>query len=162
MSHDDYRQYTVKAGDTLTGIAHQYYGEESPADLSREVTGIAKANHISNPNMIYPGEQLLIPPMPSGHSAGTIGNNENMQKESYPRTIDFTESDKTDPNHRTFFGLVAEEAAIGAGTGAVVGAVGGLGVFDEVTVPGAAIVGGVIGALVGAVSYGVQEIKETF
>ena len=57
---------------------------------------------------------------------------------------------------------MAEEAAIGAGTGAVVGAVGGLGVFDEVTVPGAAIVGGVIGALVGAVSYGVQEIKETF
>lgn len=49
------RYYTVKSGDTLSGIAKRYYGDAGKYMV------IAKANKISNPNLIHPGQRLLIP-----------------------------------------------------------------------------------------------------
>ena len=46
--------YTVKTGDTLSTISHQFSGDNSMIDL------IAKDNNISNINMIFEGEQLTI------------------------------------------------------------------------------------------------------
>lgn len=48
-------RYTVKEGDTLGGIAEQYYGE--PARF----TDIAQASGIDDPNRIEVGQQLTIP-----------------------------------------------------------------------------------------------------
>ena len=44
--------YTVKSGDTLSGIASKY---------GTTVNAIASANGISNPNLIYAGQVLTIP-----------------------------------------------------------------------------------------------------
>lgn len=46
--------YTVKSGDTLSTISHQFNGNNSLIDL------IAKDNNISDINMIFEGEQLTI------------------------------------------------------------------------------------------------------
>ncbi|MGM0218595.1 LysM peptidoglycan-binding domain-containing protein [Enterococcus sp. AZ126] len=46
--------YTVKSGDTLSTIAHQFNGDDSLIDL------IAKDNNITNINMIFEGEKLTI------------------------------------------------------------------------------------------------------
>lgn len=46
--------YTVKSGDTLSTISHQFNGDNSLIDL------IAKDNNISNINLIFEGEQLTI------------------------------------------------------------------------------------------------------
>lgn len=43
--------YTVKPGDTLSGIARLYHVT---------VAQIAEANSIANPNLIYPGQQLTL------------------------------------------------------------------------------------------------------
>lgn len=40
---------------TLSGISQHYYGN------ANEYMKIAQANHITNPNLIYPGQRLLIP-----------------------------------------------------------------------------------------------------
>ena len=52
------RMHTVERGDTLSKIAKQYYG-----DLSK-YTEIFEANQpmLSNPDKIYPGQKLRIPP----------------------------------------------------------------------------------------------------
>ena len=51
------KKHTVKRGDTLWGIAKSYYGSGS------QFTKIYQANRdkISNPNLIYVGQVLLIP-----------------------------------------------------------------------------------------------------
>lgn len=49
------RYYTVVHGDTIWAIAQRYYGNGS------RYSGIAKANGISNPNIINVGQKLLIP-----------------------------------------------------------------------------------------------------
>lgn len=46
--------YTVKRGDSLWGIAKALLGS------GQRYTEIAKANHIKNPNLIYPGQNLKI------------------------------------------------------------------------------------------------------
>ena len=46
------RYYTVRAGDTLWGIAQRF---------GSSVNAIAAANGIKNPNLIYAGEVFLIP-----------------------------------------------------------------------------------------------------
>lgn len=48
-------KYTVKSGDTLWAISKKYYGDGS------QYMKIANANNISNPNLIYPGQVLVIP-----------------------------------------------------------------------------------------------------
>lgn len=49
------RTYTVKAGDTLSGIALKMYG-----DANRYID-IARANNIRNVDLIHPGQVLIIP-----------------------------------------------------------------------------------------------------
>ena len=51
----DKRYYTVVRGDTLWGIAKRFYGNGS------RYPEIAKANNISNPDIIHTGQVLLIP-----------------------------------------------------------------------------------------------------
>ncbi len=48
----NFRSYTVRAGDTLGGIAERF---------GSSVQAIASHNGISNPDFIYPGQQLRIP-----------------------------------------------------------------------------------------------------
>ena len=45
------RTYVVKSGDTLSGIA---------AKFGTTYQKIARDNNISNPNIIYPGQKLII------------------------------------------------------------------------------------------------------
>lgn len=47
--------YTVAAGDTLWDIAERVYGDGT------QYTRIAQANGLSNPDLITPGESLIIP-----------------------------------------------------------------------------------------------------
>jgi LysM repeat protein len=47
--------YTVKSGDTLSKISTTFYGNWSGVDA------IAKANGITNVNLIYPGQKISIP-----------------------------------------------------------------------------------------------------
>ena len=47
--------YTIKAGDTLSEIANQFYGDPSMASF------LAEANSITNPNLIYTGKKLYVP-----------------------------------------------------------------------------------------------------
>lgn len=53
--------YTVKEGDCLWNISKQFYGNGS------NYTIISNANPsvISNPNLIYPGQTIIIPPKPT-------------------------------------------------------------------------------------------------
>ncbi len=54
---EETRNYTVKTGDCLWNIAKSYYGNGA------EFTKILEANkeQIKNPNLIYPGQVLIIP-----------------------------------------------------------------------------------------------------
>lgn len=45
------KTYTVKSGDTLSGIAAKY---------GTDYRTLAKANGLANPNVIYPGQVLVI------------------------------------------------------------------------------------------------------
>lgn len=47
--------YIVQKGDNLWNISKRFYGAGS------EYHRIVKANKISNPNLIYPGQKLKIP-----------------------------------------------------------------------------------------------------
>lgn len=49
------KYHTVVKGDTLWGIAKKYYGD------GNQYAKIAKANNITNPNIIHIGKKLLIP-----------------------------------------------------------------------------------------------------
>lgn len=48
--------YTVKSGDCLWNIAQKYLGSGS------RYMEIAELNNIENPDLIYPGQEFLIPP----------------------------------------------------------------------------------------------------
>ena len=50
--------YTVKSGDTLSKISKQFYGD------ANQYMKIFEANKpmLSNPDKIYPGQKLRIPP----------------------------------------------------------------------------------------------------
>lgn len=47
--------YTVVAGDTLSAIAKQFYGD------ANQYMKIAQASGVANPDMIHPGQVLTIP-----------------------------------------------------------------------------------------------------
>ena len=49
--------YTVQAGDTLSEIAQKFYGDGSRDSYAK----IARANNISNPDLIKVGQKLQIP-----------------------------------------------------------------------------------------------------
>jgi hypothetical protein len=49
------RTYVVRAGDTLSGIARQFYGD------AKRWPEIQAANGITNPNLIHIGDRLTIP-----------------------------------------------------------------------------------------------------
>ncbi len=49
------QKYTVQSGDSLSKIAKHFYGD------AQKFTVIAKANAISNPDLIKVGEELEIP-----------------------------------------------------------------------------------------------------
>ena len=55
--------YTVKSGDTLSGIGTAY---------STSYSVIAQVNHISNINLIFPGQRFCIPAGGSVHSTGQV------------------------------------------------------------------------------------------
>ncbi|MBK6506885.1 MAG: LysM peptidoglycan-binding domain-containing protein [Ignavibacteria bacterium] len=49
------KTYTVQSGDTLSKIAKEQYGD------ANDYMKIADANGISNPDLIKPGQELIIP-----------------------------------------------------------------------------------------------------
>jgi nucleoid-associated protein YgaU len=51
------RTYTVKAGDSLSKIAKQFYGDASQYHRIFE----ANRDQLSDPDLIHPGQQLKIP-----------------------------------------------------------------------------------------------------
>jgi nucleoid-associated protein YgaU len=53
--------YTVKSGDTLSKIAREHYGNAGKYPVIFE----ANKPMLSDPNKIYPGQVLRIPPQPS-------------------------------------------------------------------------------------------------
>ncbi|HMG94362.1 MAG TPA: LysM peptidoglycan-binding domain-containing protein [Chryseolinea sp.] len=50
--------YIVQQGDSLSRISKKLYGDFSQAEK------IAQMNKISNPDLIYPGQQLIVPDVP--------------------------------------------------------------------------------------------------
>lgn len=59
------KSYTVAKGDTLWGIAKRFYGNGA------EYKRLAAANpQIKNPNLIYPGQVLTVPPADELPAAG--------------------------------------------------------------------------------------------
>jgi nucleoid-associated protein YgaU len=52
-----FAQYTVVSGDTLSGIAQQWYGDAGQWPRIFE----ANRDQISDPNLIFPGQVLRIP-----------------------------------------------------------------------------------------------------
>jgi nucleoid-associated protein YgaU len=56
------RSYTVKSGDTLSGIAKREYGDAGRWKLIFE----ANRDTIDNPDLIHPGQELTIPPAEGG------------------------------------------------------------------------------------------------
>lgn len=49
------RTYIVQAGDNLSKISKQFYGD------ANKYQAIAKANNLEDPNKIKPGQELIIP-----------------------------------------------------------------------------------------------------
>lgn len=52
-----YRNYTVAAGDTLTSISNAQYGNAGQVSVIQR----ANAHLITDPNIIFPGQELRIP-----------------------------------------------------------------------------------------------------
>jgi hypothetical protein len=53
-----YFLYTVRDGDTLESIAHDYYGSRDAWWMIYQIN----ANKIANPDLLFPGQRLRIPP----------------------------------------------------------------------------------------------------
>jgi nucleoid-associated protein YgaU len=51
------RTYTVVSGDTLSAIAQQFYGDANAYMRIFE----ANRDKLDNPDLIYPGQELVIP-----------------------------------------------------------------------------------------------------
>lgn len=66
-------EYTIKPGDTLSGIAKTFYGDWS------KWKSIHAANQslIKNPNIIYPGWKIIIPDVNAAKDEKTISRSKN-------------------------------------------------------------------------------------
>lgn len=65
------RRHIVEKGDTLSGIAHRYYGSKSRSTLAMIVDANSKT--IKDPNFIPLGVELVLPPDPTaGATAMTV------------------------------------------------------------------------------------------
>lgn len=51
------REYTIEPGDTLSAIAKKFYGNASDWKKIYE----ANKTKIKNPDLIYPGDKIIIP-----------------------------------------------------------------------------------------------------
>lgn len=51
------REYTIKSGDSLSKIAKQYYGDAGDWKKIFE----ANKDKIKDPDMIFPGQKIIIP-----------------------------------------------------------------------------------------------------
>ena len=60
-SEPEPQTYTVQSGDTLYGIARQFYGQASLWTIIFE----ANRDILSEPSQIKPGQMLIIPPKPA-------------------------------------------------------------------------------------------------
>ena len=56
------RTYTVVSGDSLSKIARKEYGDGNRWRVIFE----ANRDKIKNPDLIHPGQVLIIPPLPEG------------------------------------------------------------------------------------------------
>jgi LysM repeat protein len=65
-------KYTVKRGDTLSGIAVKYASSISGNTTNAKVNTLVKLNNIKNRNLIYVGQVLIL--SGSGGSSGGTGN----------------------------------------------------------------------------------------
>lgn len=65
VSQTPTQTYTVVSGDTLWAIAQSYYGDGSLWPRIYD----ANKNIVSNPNLIFPGQVLVIPPGPNANAA---------------------------------------------------------------------------------------------
>lgn len=79
--------YTVKSGDTLSTISHQFTGDNSLIDL------IAKDNNIVDVNMIFEGEKLTI--RTADEAAATPAKEATVQESSEPAATVQTEAVET-------------------------------------------------------------------
>lgn len=57
------RTHTVVRGDTLSGIAKQYYGKAG----SWPILFDANRDKLDNPDLIHPGQVLKVPPLDRGN-----------------------------------------------------------------------------------------------
>ena len=79
------RTYTVAKGDTLWHIAKKFYGDGS---LCRR---LAAANpSIKNPDLIYPGQQLVIPALNDLPGAASLSGGAAIAAETEAVTDDAT------------------------------------------------------------------------
>lgn len=69
--------YKVKSGDTLSAIAQKY---------GTTVSAIAKANNISNPNLIYNGTSLTIPGSSSSSKSSSSKSTSSSKKKTTTKT----------------------------------------------------------------------------
>ena len=66
--------YHVRSGDSLSKIIKNYYGNVSPQQQQSIISRIQADNpHITNPNVIHPGQALLID-IPQQYCSATGGN----------------------------------------------------------------------------------------
>ena len=58
--------YTVQPGDSLSLISKKLYGDFSMVDK------LVEMNKITNPNLIHPGQQLLVPDVPGAITSDAV------------------------------------------------------------------------------------------
>ncbi len=52
--------YTIKSGDNLWNICKRQFNLSNNADIAKKVNEVAKANGISNPNLIFAGKKIEL------------------------------------------------------------------------------------------------------
>ena len=85
-------EYTIKPGDTLSGIAKTFYGDWS------KWKSIHAANQslIKNPNIIYPGWKIIIPDINAAKDEKTISRSKNDHTvETVKTTANAAKDEKT-------------------------------------------------------------------